>query len=194
VLQLTPSRRRLLAGGLVLLAALVLAGRHLAHVGTPSATAPPVRLTPAAPAPRALLVVHVVGAVRRPGLYRLREGSRVADAVRRAGGSTRRAELALINLAAPLADGAQVVVPLRAPPATGTAAAPTGESAPGAKVSLNRATEEELDALPGIGPTTAQKIVAYRREHGAIGSVNELDAIPGIGPARLEQLRALVTP
>jgi competence protein ComEA len=61
-------------------------------------------------------------------------------------------------------------------------------------VSLNRASAEELDALPGVGPTTAQKILAYRQEHGAIGSVDELDAIPGIGPARLEQLRDLVTP
>jgi competence protein ComEA len=193
VLSLSPSLRRLVAGGLLALVALVLAGRHLAGAGASSASARPVRLTEAAPAPRAPVVVHVVGAVRRPGLYRLATGSRVADAVRRAGGSTRRAELALINLAAPLADGAQVVVPAGSPPAP-AGAGPGTPAPPAGKVSLNRASEQELDALPGVGPTTAQKIVAYRREHGAIGSVDELDAIPGIGPARLEQLRELVTP
>jgi competence protein ComEA len=187
------SRRRALAGGLVALVALLLGARHLAQVGTSQATEPAVRITAAEPAPRARLIVHVVGAVRRPGLYRLVDGSRVADAVRRAGGATPKADVALINLAAPLADGAQIVVPSRV--AAGTAGAlPGGPPAPGAKLSLARATEEELDELPGIGPTTATKIVEYRQEHGAIASVDELDAVPGIGPARLEQLRELVTP
>jgi competence protein ComEA len=138
--------------------------------------------------------VHVVGAVRRPGLYRLADGSRIADAVERAGGATRRASLELVNLAAPVADGAQVVVPRRAGPGADVAAAEATPGTPPAKVSLGRATAEELDALPGIGPATAAKILAYRQEHGAIASVDELDAVPGIGPARLEQLRELVTP
>jgi competence protein ComEA len=189
--DLSPSRRRLLAGVLVVLAALLLGGRHLVQVRTSSATSqPPARITAATPAPPARLVVHVVGAVRRPGLYRLVDGSRVADAVRRAGGATRKADVALINLAAPIADGAQIVVPLR----SAAAAAGGAASEAGGKVSLARATEEELDALPGIGPTTAAKIVQYRQQHGAIASVDELDAVPGIGPARLEQLRELVTP
>jgi competence protein ComEA len=184
--------RRLAAVAIVALVALVVAARQLAGTGA-SRVEPSASIAVAEPAPRARLVVHVVGAVRRPGLYRLTDGSRIADAVRRAGGATRKADLALVNLAAPLADGAQVVVPRRAPPA-GSVAAPAGPPLPAGKLSLNRATEEELDALPGVGPTTAQKILAYRQQHGAIASVDELDAVPGIGPARLEQLRELVTP
>ena len=144
------------------------------------------RAPPAAPR----LVVHVVGAVRRAGLFRLPEGARVADALARAGGPTVRADLSLVNLAAPLADGQQVVVPRRGPPGS----APAGAPAAGAKVSLAMATVEQLDELPGIGPVTAQKIVDWRATHGPLRSVDDLDAIPGIGPARVEQLRDLVTP
>jgi competence protein ComEA len=191
------SRPAALGLSLVLLAVLAFAGRRLADAGGAEA-APDVPAAPlqrAAPAPAAAVVVHVVGAVRRPGLYTLRDGSRVADAVRRAGGATRRAELAGVNLAAPLADGTQIVVPGRA--VAGLGAAPSAGSmpdAPAAKVSLSSATLEQLDALPGVGPVTAQKILDYRQEHGAIRSVDDLDAIPGIGPARVEQLRDLVTP
>ena len=135
------------------------------------------------PAAAPKLVVHVAGAVRRPGLYRLAEGKRVADAVARAGGATAPADTAAINLAAPLADGMQVLVPRRASPGGG------GEQTAGGRVSLSSATAAELDALPGIGPVTAQKIVDYRAEHGGFRSVDDLDAIPGIGPARVEQLR-----
>ena len=135
--------------------------------------------------------MYVVGAVRRAGLVRLPEGARVADAVERAGGPTRRADLALVNLAAPVADGQQVVVPIRTPPG----AAGAGSAGPGAsKVSLASATLEQLDELPGVGPVTAQKILDWRQTHGSFRSVDDLDAIPGIGPARIEQLRDLVTP
>ncbi|MBA3412337.1 MAG: ComEA family DNA-binding protein [Actinobacteria bacterium] len=137
--------------------------------------------------------MHVVGAVRRPGLYRLREGARVADALRRAGGPTRRAELTLVNLAAPIADGTQVVVPERVPISEHGAAA-AGSSAPAGPVHLNQASFEQLDSLPGIGPVTAQKILDYRQKHGAFSSVDDLDGIPGIGPARLEQLREVAAP
>jgi competence protein ComEA len=189
------STRRIVAAALGIVALVVVAERHFAGAGTATTTSPPAPLTRAAPSTRPRVVVHVVGAVRRPGLYRLADGSRIADAVRRAGGATAKAELELVNLAAPLADGAQVVVPRHADPAPAESpASPDAPGAPGAKVSLNRASAEELDALPGVGPTTAQKILAYRQEHGAIGSVDELDAIPGIGPARLEQLRDVVTP
>lgn len=184
----------------LLLAALALAGSRLA--GTGAATAPevvaPLETIAATPASGRALVVHVVGAVRRPGLLRLREGSRVADAVARAGGATRDADLAGLNLAAPLVDGTQVFVPsvARVPDADGgarhTGGAATG--APAAKVSLSSATAEELDALPGVGPITAQKILDYRAEHGPFASVDDLDAVPGIGPTRIEQLRDLVTP
>ena len=187
------TRRQALVAALVLLVALLLAGRFVLRADGGGAQGQlEVVATPAAAEAQPRVVVHVVGAVRRPGLYRLQHGRRVADAVARAGGATRRADLSLVNLAAPLADGTQIVVPGRvaAARAAGDAAAAT-TSGP---VHLNSATLEQLDALPGIGPATAQKIVDYRQEHGAFASVDELDAVPGIGPARLEQLRELVTP
>jgi len=185
------SRRQALLAAALLLAALVLAGKYLAGTGA-SALPRPSALVRERPAARPQVLVHVVGAVREPGLYRLKDGSRVADAVARAGGATPKADLALVNLAAPIADGTQVVVPARAPPA----AASAGGSAPAhaGPVHLNTATVEELDALPGVGPVTAQKIVDFRQANGAFASVDELDAVPGIGPARLEELRKLVAP
>jgi competence protein ComEA len=192
---LTPGRRRALAAAVLAVALLVVGARRLATAGTASApVAAPVPVA-AAPATRPVLV-HVVGAVRRPGLYRLKEGDRVADALERAGGAAGRADLAAVNLAAPVADGTQVAVPVRvAVAAGGSGAAPAAAAgAPPGPVRLNAATVEELDALPGIGPVTAGKIVAWRQEHGAFRSVDDLDAVPGIGPARIEQLRELVTP
>jgi competence protein ComEA len=192
------TRGRAIAGALLLIAALFLAGRFLADAGSASeggssADPPAAGELRAEPTPR--LVVHVVGAVRRPGLYRLADGARIADALRRAGGATRRADLSLVNLAAPVSDGTQVVVPRRAPPAPASAGEGGGDPGPAAgPVHLNTATVEQLDELPGVGPVTAQKIVEYREQHGAFSSVDDLDAIPGIGPARLEQLRELVAP
>jgi competence protein ComEA len=188
------SRRRALAGALLLVSALLVGGRYLAGTGAssgPSQAERPLEAVEAAEP--AALVVHVVGAVRRPGLYRVREGSRIADAVARAGGATRKADVSLVNLAAPVADGAQVVVPRRTPVEAGGAGA-AGPTAPAGPVHLNTATLEQLDALPGIGPSTAQKILDFRDKHGAFTSVDELDAVPGIGPARLEQLREVTAP
>jgi competence protein ComEA len=180
----------------VCVAVLALVGKRLAAAGTARApAAQAVSLTEgrtaggAASGPR--LVVYVVGAVRHAGLVRLPEGARVADALERAGGPTRRADLTLVNLAAPVADGQQVVVPARLTSGAGGAAATGGAQA---KVSLASATIDQLDELPGIGPVTAQKIVDWRAAHGPLRSVDDLDAIPGIGPARVEQLRDLVTP
>jgi competence protein ComEA len=184
------SRRRLLGGGVLLVAVLVLGARYVLPAGTASTSVPPPLTVPVAQA-RPPVVVDVVGAVRRPGLYRFRRGGRIADAVARAGGATRRADLEQVNLAAPLADGEQVVIPRRQPGVAAGAAAP---SAPAGPVHLSTATVEQLDALPGIGPVTAQKILDYRQQHGAFSSVDELDAIPGIGPARIDQLRDLVAP
>jgi len=177
-----------LLGAVALALVLVLASRLLRDAGTASVAPAPAAPARAAPAP--VLVVDVVGAVRRAGLYRLPQGSRIADAVARAGGATAKADLALVNLAAPLADGTQIVVPARTVPGA-SASAP---GVPAGPVHLNTATLEQLDALPGVGPVTAQKILDYRHQHGAFSSVDELDAIPGIGPARLDQLRDLVAP
>ncbi len=186
--SLPVSRRRALVLAAAALVLLVVAGRTLAGAGT-ATSQPATALVPERAAAAPKLVVHVAGAVRRPGLYRLAEGKRVADAVARAGGATAPADTAAINLAAPLADGMQVLVPRRA----SVAAAGAGQ-APAGRVSLGSATVEQLDALPGVGPVTAKKIVDYRSAHGGFRSVDDLDAIPGIGPARIEQLRELVSP
>jgi competence protein ComEA len=135
-----------------------------------------------------------VGAVRRPGLYGLAQGSRVADAVARAGGVTRKADPAALNLAAPIADGEQVLVPARLPVAVAASQGVAVPGVPPGPIQLSSATPEQLDSLPGIGPATARKILDYRAEHGAFRSVDELDDVPGIGPARVEQLRGLVVP
>src|SRR5882724_115312 len=190
--EISLDRRRALVAGVAALFLLVVAGKLLLRPVRP-AVPPPVRVAAHAGHTSATtLFVDVVGAVRRPGLYRLKDGSRVADAVARAGGPTPKAEIELVNLAARIADGEQIVVPRRGL-ASPSATASGGAVAAG-PVHLNSATLEQLDALPGVGPVTAQKILDYRQQHGTFGSVDELDAIAGIGPARLETLRGLVAP
>jgi competence protein ComEA len=136
------------------------------------------------------LIVDVAGAVRDPGVYRLPAGSRVDDAVRRAGGPTAKAELEAVNRAARLADGQQVVVPQRLP-AGAVATAAAGEEGP---ISLGTATVDQLDTIEGIGPVTAQKIVEFRDQHGGLASVDQLDQVSGIGPATMDSLRARLQP
>jgi len=156
----------------------------------PLATAPAQVTAPSPPA----AFVHVAGAVRRPGVYRAPAGARVLQAIRLAGGPTPRADLASLNLAARIQDGQQILVP--ATPAPGAAPAPA--AVPGAPasgpVSLSSASVEHLDALDGIGPTLAARIVAWRQEHGGFATVDQLLEVPGIGPARLEALRDQVVP
>ena len=194
------SRPRALAYAALVIVLLVAGGRFLtsgsgaAPADDPAAAG--MEVLEAEPADAPELVVHVAGAVRQPGLYTLEEGSRIDDAIARAGGATGKAVLDAVNLAAPVADGQQILVPARgddgrASP-TGSPGAPGVPGAGGGQVRLNTATLEQLDTLPGIGPVTAQKILDYRDEKGAFQSVDELDAVPGIGPARLEQLRELV--
>jgi len=183
------SRGRALAYVVALLLGLTLAGRVVFHTGAHPRAAPVAMKAAQAPARKVL--VHVVGAVRKPGLYRLTEGSRIDDAIKAAGGAKPKADLELINLAAPVADGQQVIVPVRGHAASAGSSA-GGSSATGGHVHLNTATLEELDTLPGVGPVTAQKILDYRNEHGAFKSVDELDAVPGIGPARLAELKKVV--
>ncbi len=132
-------------------------------------------------------VVHVAGAVRRPGVYRLPAGARVTDAVKRAGGFAPGADRDGINLAARLSDGQQVAVPAR-----GAAAA--GAGAADGPISLGTATVEQLDQIDGIGPVTAQDIVDFRDQHGGLSSIEQLDQIGGIGPSTMQALRARLQP
>ena len=191
-------------------------GGHASKVSVDSAAAPP----PSGPPPgtgglgsagRATpgggIVVDVAGEVARPGVYTLARGARAGDAIERAGGLIRRADPVAVNLAAPLQDGQQIVVPRRG--AGGTTTAGTGAGggpggaapgaggaggAPGRPVSLSTATVDQLDSLDGIGPTLAQRIVAYRDAHGGFRSVDELQQVPGIGDKRFAALRKLVQP
>jgi competence protein ComEA len=144
---------------------------------------------------RAQLLVDVSGAVRRPGVYKLPAGSRINDALLKAGGETEKAELTLVNRAASLADGQQVLVPEKVTATAATATASGGSTpATTAPVRLNSATLEQLDELPGVGPSTAQRIIDYRTANGPFKSVDELDSVSGIGPAKLAELRDLVVP
>jgi len=140
------------------------------------------------------VVVHVAGAVREPDVYRLPAGSRVTDAVERAGGPTARAELQGLNLAARLTDGQQIIMPARAVGPGGVVlGAGTGDTLDG-PISLGTATPEELDTIEGIGPVTAQKIVDFRTQEGGVSSIDQLDEIDGIGPATMDSLRSRLQP
>jgi competence protein ComEA len=151
------------------------------------------------PAPtKAPLAVHVIGAVPRPGLYEFAEGSRVQDAIDAAGGLLTTADLGALNLAELLEDGQQLDIPYK--DGAGSAEEPAQPELPDSTeapidglININTATLEELNALPGIGPTTAQNIIDYRNENGPFSTIDELDNVSGIGPATLDQLRDLVT-
>ncbi len=147
------------------------------------------------------IYVYVAGEVRRPDVYALPMGSRVKQAVDRAGGMTARADRVAINLAAPLADGQQITVPARgqrqtvspSTVATPTRATDTASPAVEGLVNLNTATQAELETLPGIGPSKAAAIIAYREEKGPFRRVETVQDVPGIGPKIWEQLRDKVT-
>lgn len=210
-------RSQLVAYAVIAVAVLVLGGRWLAR-GQAHPTAPPGGPVleakalesgaggegeaapgggaPAVEEPSRTAVVHVAGAVRRPGVYRLGVAARVRDAVRRAGGPTGRADVNAINLAALVQDGVQVVVPRRAAagaPVAAVGPAGVAAEAPAAPVNLNSATAEELQTLDGVGPATAADILEYRTQQGGFRSVDDLDQVPGIGPKTMEALRDRVT-
>jgi competence protein ComEA len=188
------SRRQLFGAAAALAVLLLLAIRHFGG-GSAAATATPLPApVRAKPAAAKLLVIDVAGAVRHAGLYRLRSGSRIDDAIAAAGGPTAKAQLDSVNLAAPVADGEQIVVPRRGAAGVAAASPPAAGSSPSAPLDLNSATLEQLEGLPGIGPVTAQKILDYRQAHGAFHAVAELEGVPGIGPAHMAQLRGLVIP
>jgi competence protein ComEA len=192
-----PGRRVLIA--LVALAAVGLVGGYgVAMRAKPHAT----RISLTSPGPdvrtsRRLIYVHVGGAVRRPGLYRLPDGSRIYDAIEAAGGGTKDADLDAVNLAAKVKDGDKVLVPTKAQQAgpNGTGAGPpgSGSGTQGGLVNINSATVEQLDSLPGIGPAIAQRIIDYRTEHGGFRSIDELMDVPGIGPAKFAELKDRIT-
>jgi len=148
------------------------------------------------------IVVHVAGEVNKPGVYTLPNSARMIDAVTAAGGATTHADLEVINLATPLIDSSQIYVPAKGvaarptfirpqPGVNGVASATNSPSASGV-VNINRASVTELDALPGVGPSTAQAIVDYRSANGPFGSPEDLLNVKGIGPAKFEAMRKLV--
>lgn len=169
-----------------ILAAVVLAAAAAAglwYAGRAPA-APPLAVDPGVGEAR-LITVHVAGAVAAPGVVEIAAHSRVGDALAAAGGVLAEADLSRVNLAAPLADGQQVVVPTVSPEGP---AAVAGDG----RVHLNLANAQELEALPGVGPVLAQRIVAHREEHGPFTAVEELLDVPGIGEAKLAALREAV--
>jgi competence protein ComEA len=187
--------------GLVALLAVTLGGAGLWYVrslprpvevaaapsgGTASAPAS------ASPSPEVVVLVDVAGWVRRPGVYEFTEGARVIDAIDAAGGARSGALLEALNLAAPLTDGTQILVPREGE--EGVAPAPvTGGAVAGGLVNVNSAIATELEELPGIGEVIAQRIIDYRTENGPFATVDELLDVSGIGDAILESIRELVT-
>jgi competence protein ComEA len=188
-------RQQLLLCALAIVAVALIGARYLKDQGggvPPAArAAAPVRL---ARSSGGRAVVHVTGAVRRPGVYRLPSWARLDLAVKRAGGPAHGADLEGVNLAAKIADGQQVVVPRTG--TAGAAAAGTGVAAAGGAaagpISLNTATVEQLDQLEGVGPATAQKILEWRKQHGGFRSVEDLKQITGIGPKKFAALKVKV--
>lgn len=145
--------------------------------------------------PAATVVVHVAGAVRKPGVYRFASGARAGDAVRKAGGMTAAAVASAVNLAAPLQDGQQLYLPTQSEVATSGAEAPAAGPAADDKsqsINVNTADATELQELPGIGPALSARIIEFRNANGAFSSLDELDAVSGIGPAMMATLQPLV--
>lgn len=162
--------------------------------GAPAIIAPPARATPTPSTFSAVggIVVHVAGAVRRPGIIQLPPGARVADALEMAGGPLPRADLDLLNLAALAVDGTQILVPFRGSAAPAASVASPAATA-GGVVALNSADASVLETVPGLGPVKAGAIVAYRTEIGGFTSIDQLLEVSGIGPATLESIRPFVS-
>ena len=188
------SRQQAIVLCMLVLVGLVGAGKLLGTRHAPAPKRAQIKLVGASGGSHARLLVDVSGAVRRPGVYELPAGSRINDAILKAGGETKKADPTLVNRAAPLTDGQQVLVPEKVPAASAAATAASPAGAATAPVHLNSATIEQLDALPGVGPATAQRILDYRTVNGPFKTVDELDSVSGIGPAKLAELRDLVVP
>ncbi|MDH2442461.1 helix-hairpin-helix domain-containing protein [Amnibacterium sp. CER49] len=195
LLPADPRRRRVTVLLGVGAAAIVLAvSVAVAAVGADGSvvrvTAAPRSVVPS-PAPSTLLV-QVAGAVRHPGVVTVPEGSRALDAIAAAGGTTGSADESQVNLAARVADGQLLLVPTRGAASTRSSAGPPAGAA--GPVSLNAATEQQLETLPRIGPATAQRILAWRSAHGGFAKVTDLLQVGGIGPKTLAGLQGLVVP
>jgi competence protein ComEA len=203
--EMLTSRRRDVWIVAAFLALAALGGLALLSRGGSAAVAPPA--TAPADAPKeaappsgraeevsATLFVHVAGGVRRPGLYKLPDGSRVADALDAARGAVPNADLDLINLAERVVDGMQVYVPRRGESAPAAASAsPSGPADGSSLVNINTADQVALETIPGIGPVKASAIIDYRESVGPFDSVEELLEVNGIGPSTLESMREYVT-
>jgi competence protein ComEA len=174
-------------------------GLAYARARPTAAVAPPTGAVPSgsteASTPAATIIVDIVGAVRHPGVYDFAQGARVIDAVKAAGGFVRDADTQAVNLARPLVDGEQIIVPKEGEAPTGAAAGTTsnGSATQGGKVNINSATVADFDTLPGIGPVLAQKIVDYRDQHGPFSSVQDLMKVSGIGPKKFAELQDQIT-
>ena len=186
--------------GLVVVVAVTMAGAGLWYVRSlpkpvsiaagapPAAAAPSAGAVPsAAPSPTGPpIIVDVTGWVHEPGVYEFAQGERVIDAVERAGGAKPNADLSGLNLAAPLTDGTQVVVPKQGAAPAGTVPGETGGGTTSGLVNINTASATEFETLSGIGEVLAAAIVDYRTENGPFASVDDLEGVSGIGPATLE--------
>jgi len=146
----------------------------------------------ASPSPTVTIIVDVAGEVTQPGVYEFNEGDRVIDAIERAGGQLPKADLSLLNLAAPLTDGTQILVPKTGPPGVMVPGGGTVGSS-GGLININSASATELETLSGIGEVLAATIVEYREQNGPFASVDDLMDVSGIGPATLEEIRDQVT-
>ena len=177
----------------------VLAGFMLAGVLLLISRSPKGTDIPLVPAPTAQpIVVHVVGAVPRPGVYEFPKGARVRDAILAAGGLLTDADVGIINMAALLQDGQRLEIPSLSgtpgtPSAVTTPAAGTPSVSDGDLVNINTATLDQLDALPGIGLITAQKIIDYRTVHGPFQRIEDIKNVPNIGPVTFDKIKALIT-
>jgi competence protein ComEA len=171
--------------------ALVVAGLVWWSRGAPATIAPPA-VSPATPtaSQAGVIFVHVAGAVRRPGLYELPPGTRVADAIESAGGARRTGDLDALNLAQIVADGMKITVSRRGAPSSGVQ---SGESPVVDAISLNSADQALLEEVPGIGPVTAAAIIEHRTRIGTFESLDQLLDVTGIGPATLESIRSYLT-
>lgn len=190
-------RRRETVTVAVIVGGLVFGGLGLWARGAPASIVPPARATPGptpsgSPALGDVLVVHVAGEVKRPGVVQLPVGARVVDAIELAGGALRTADLDRLNLAALVVDGTQILVPSKTS-AGGPVPVTTPSASTAAVVDLNSADQALLETVPGLGPVKAGAILAYRNEIGSFTSIDQLLEVTGIGPATLESIRPFVS-